>query len=133
MLWSDASAAIGIARRKGLGKVRHLDVGDLWIQDKLRSKDLDLKKVAGVVNPADMLTKYVDRNTYVKHIARINMTFQGGRAQSAPQLSDVQKSAPISTPEQDKEAGKMAAGKMAIDATATTPSATHSTTARKSK
>ena len=30
---SDATAAIGIARRKNLGKIRHLDVTDLWIQE----------------------------------------------------------------------------------------------------
>ena len=34
VIHSDATAAIGIARRKGLGKIRHLDVNDLWIQDK---------------------------------------------------------------------------------------------------
>ena len=28
---SDATAAIGIARWKSLGKIRHLDVTDLWI------------------------------------------------------------------------------------------------------
>ena len=31
---SDATAALGICRRRGLGKVRHLDVADLWAQDK---------------------------------------------------------------------------------------------------
>ena len=30
---SDATAAIGIARRRGIGKVRHLGVTDLWIQE----------------------------------------------------------------------------------------------------
>ena len=50
-LWSDAAAAIGIARRKGLGRVRHLDVADLWVQDKLRAQELTLDKVAGAVNP----------------------------------------------------------------------------------
>ena len=29
---SDATAAIGMVHRLGLGKVRHLAVGDLWIQ-----------------------------------------------------------------------------------------------------
>ena len=33
---SDAAAAIGIARRRGLGRIRHLDVEDLWVQDCLR-------------------------------------------------------------------------------------------------
>ena len=41
---SDASAAIGICRRRGLGKVRHIAVGDLWIQEKLRNKDFQLHK-----------------------------------------------------------------------------------------
>ena len=35
---SDATAAIRIARRRGMGKVRHLDVTDLWIQEKVQSK-----------------------------------------------------------------------------------------------
>ena len=31
---SDATAAIGIVKRVGLGKVRHLSVADLWVQEK---------------------------------------------------------------------------------------------------
>ena len=31
---TDATAAIGIARRRGMGQIRHLDVIDLWIQEK---------------------------------------------------------------------------------------------------
>ena len=37
VLESDATAAIGIARRRGLGKIRHLATADLWIQDRLRT------------------------------------------------------------------------------------------------
>ena len=33
-LYTDATAAIVIARRKGMGRVRHLDVTEVWIQDK---------------------------------------------------------------------------------------------------
>ena len=33
---SDATAAIGMARRLGLGRVRHLATSDLWIQQRLR-------------------------------------------------------------------------------------------------
>ena len=32
---SDASAAVGIAMRRGLGKVRHIDVSQLWLQEKI--------------------------------------------------------------------------------------------------
>ena len=59
-LWSDATAAIGIARRKGLGKIRYLDVTDLWIQDKIRSGQMKLDKILGTENPSDALTKFVD-------------------------------------------------------------------------
>ena len=30
----DASAALGIVERRGVGRVRHLDVGSLWIQEQ---------------------------------------------------------------------------------------------------
>ena len=33
----DANATIGMMHRKGLGKLRHVDVGYLWIQDAVRS------------------------------------------------------------------------------------------------
>ena len=32
---TDASAAKGIANRKGLGKVRHNEVNQLWVQDRV--------------------------------------------------------------------------------------------------
>ena len=34
---SDATAAIGMVHRLGSGKVRHLAVGDLWVQHHVRS------------------------------------------------------------------------------------------------
>jgi len=37
-LWGDASTALGIIHRKGLGKVRHLEVPHLWIQEVAMSK-----------------------------------------------------------------------------------------------
>ena len=48
---TDATAAIGICRRRGLGKVLHLAVADLWVQDKVRAGDFSLKKVAGGTEP----------------------------------------------------------------------------------
>ena len=57
---SDGTAALGIARRRGLGKLRHIDVEDLWAQQKVRTKVVDLLKVDGKSNPADIFTKYVE-------------------------------------------------------------------------
>ena len=86
---SDATAAIGIARRKGLGKVRHLDVTDLWIQDKKRSKQVLLSKILGTENPADVLTKYVDRATMIKAMTTANLVQLQGRPACAPQAMGV--------------------------------------------
>ena len=52
----DASAAIGILERKGLGRVRHLDVGVLWLQEKQLRKAMSIQKVLGTANPADLMT-----------------------------------------------------------------------------
>ena len=43
-MFTDATAAIGICHRKGLGKIRHLAVADLWVQDKVRAGDFLLEK-----------------------------------------------------------------------------------------
>ena len=83
---SDASAAIGICRRKGLGKIRHLAVADLWIQDKTRAKDFELAKILGADNPADILTKYVPREVLEKHLITMQCRFEDGRAASAPAI-----------------------------------------------
>ena len=83
---SDATAAIGICRRRGLGKIRHLAVADLWIQDKVRASDLHLVKVLGANNPADILTKYVPRDALEKHVEFMGCHYEDGRAASAPTI-----------------------------------------------
>ena len=53
----DATAAIGIAERKGLGKVRHLDTQALWIQDAAGRTRVTVQTVDGERGPADPMTK----------------------------------------------------------------------------
>ena len=81
---SDATAAIGICRRKGIGKIRHLATTDLWIQDKVRSKSLELCKILGTENPADVLTKYVNRLIMTSALAKMGLVPTIGRPASAP-------------------------------------------------
>ena len=59
-LHTDASAAIGIASRQGLGRIRHLATTDLWIQQRLKCGDFTLRKVLGDDNPSDLMTKAMD-------------------------------------------------------------------------
>ena len=81
---SDATAAIGICQRKGLGKVRHLATTDLWIQDKVRSRKLDLVKILGTENPADVLTKYVSRQLMQEATGKLGLRPMAGRPACAP-------------------------------------------------
>ena len=83
---SDACAAIGIARRRGLGNIRHLDVEDLWVQQKFRDRGVDLVKVPGIDNPADTLTTYVAADLLNKMLQKVGMVYMDGRAPAAPEL-----------------------------------------------
>ena len=68
---ADSSAAIGICRRSGIGRVRHLAVGQLLVQERLKVGDFALHKVAGEMNPADLLTKHVPRECLERHTVKI--------------------------------------------------------------
>ena len=83
----DATAAIGIARRRGMGKIRHLDTTDLWVQEVVRSGRVALVKVLGADNPADIFTKFVDRPLLDKMLAKMSMQKMEGRAKCAPAIA----------------------------------------------
>ena len=84
---SDATAAIGICNRKGLGRIRHLAVADLWIQDKVKAGDFKLVKILGSENPADMFTKSITREAMEKHLKRVGCVWEEGRTHVAPTIS----------------------------------------------
>ena len=83
----DSSAAIGICRRAGIGKVRHLAVGQLWVQGLVRSGELRLHKVLGTTNPADALTKPLARPALDSHLLSMHLRRETGRAATAPEVS----------------------------------------------
>ena len=43
-LHMDASAAIGVMQRRGVGKIRHLDVSTLWLQEKQLKQLIEVRK-----------------------------------------------------------------------------------------
>ena len=85
-MFSDATAAIGMVRREGLGRVRHLAVGDLWIQQKVRSGEIAVAKIPGVDNPSDMCTKGLDLPSILKHMGSLGLILATGRHALAPKL-----------------------------------------------
>ena len=54
---TDSSTAQAVASRRGLGKLRHVEVKMLWVQDAVKAKRIKIVKVAGEKNVADHLTK----------------------------------------------------------------------------
>ena len=66
---TDSSAAKAFAATRGLGRMRHLEVKDLWLQELVKSGRLSLEKVLGCLNPADAMTKYLDRASLQKQLA----------------------------------------------------------------
>lgn len=80
---SDATAAIGISKRRGLGKIRHLHTCDLWIQEQTKTERVLLEKVLGSENPADIFTKYVDQAIIANALRKMNCEFRDGRAKLA--------------------------------------------------
>ena len=84
VLKSDASAAIAIASRRGLGKVRHIEVCQLWLQDKVRRGDISVVKVGTHENIADALTKYVSRDIMCSHMRNTSQHLVSGRHVLAP-------------------------------------------------
>jgi hypothetical protein len=86
-VWTDSSAAIGICSRQGLGKLRHLDTHTLWIQQAVRTGRIDLRKVDGEVNPADLFTKHPASRQRLDLLTDLfGCRYLDGRAASAPRV-----------------------------------------------
>ena len=83
ILRADASAGIGMASRKGVGKVRHLHTQALWIQQCVAEKRLSLLKEKGEHNVADLPTKHVDNATMLKHLNVMNIHVVSGSSKLA--------------------------------------------------
>ena len=68
LVLGDASAALAIVARRGLGNLRPLDTNYLWIQEKAAKSDLDFKREAGVDKGADLFTKTLSWKEIQSHI-----------------------------------------------------------------
>ena len=82
---ADASAALGIISRKGLGKVRHLDTNHLWIQEVSAKRSVEFSKIAGEANSADLMTKAMDQRTLLKHLKALMVEIEETDAKEEPE------------------------------------------------
>ncbi len=75
----DSSSGIAIGNRQGLGRVRHLDVRCLWIQQLIMMKVISLKKIDGTKNTADVGTNMLPKKTLDRHLQTLGVRrYQNG-------------------------------------------------------
>ena len=91
---SDAIAAIGIVKRQGLGRIRHLAVADLWIQQRAKEGSVQFKKLPGTENTSDIMTKPVEAEVLDKHMKELPFEFRGGRHKETPAYTGVEDGTP---------------------------------------
>ena len=82
----DASAAKGIASRRGVGKVRHVHVSTLWLQQAVHERRLRLQKQPGKEIVADLGAKHVAGPT-LDHCIRLASLREGaGKSGKGPRM-----------------------------------------------
>ena len=81
-IFTDSSAAIGTASRRGNGKMRHVRVGMLWIQEQVEEGSIGIQKVRGEENPADVLTKNLQQRKLFELKMRASQSQRDGRAEA---------------------------------------------------
>ena len=85
----DATAAKGIIERRGLNKLRHIELDILWLQEQKARKLLPVDKVPGQDNVADLMTKNLAASVIDKYVDMLNLYFAGGRSEIAQNLHSV--------------------------------------------
>ena len=78
-LWSDSSAGIGIACRRGAAGVRHIETQTLWLQQPVARRKLEVKKKVGKLNIADVGTKVLDESSVLRLCSSVGLLFIDSR------------------------------------------------------
>ena len=85
--WSDATAALGISKRQGAGKLKHVESRFLWVQDAVKKGRLTLHKEETKLNKGDCFTKYLGNPELMKHVKAMGFVILEGRHSLAPHVA----------------------------------------------
>ena len=75
---TDSSACNGIVHREGCGKVKHLETRQLWVQDVVSQKIVDVQKVPRADNPSDCLTHHWSAIDGGRHLHSVGLKWMLG-------------------------------------------------------
>ena len=73
MLWTDSNTAKSMAGRTCMGKTRHIDTRYYWIQDVVKRGVVQVLKIEGDKNPADLLTKPQSLQEIIRRAGMVNV------------------------------------------------------------
>ena len=77
---------MGIACRIGVGKVRHIEVNQLWLQEKVYDGRIELKRIDAQDHLADAPTKPVDAKHLDWHVEACGGIIGRGRHALMPKV-----------------------------------------------
>ena len=79
-LWTNTYAAKSFVSRRGLGKMRHVEIRDLWLQREVGEGRVWVFQVKGDENPADSMTKILKLEEIRTRLGRLGivLTWRGG-------------------------------------------------------
>ena len=77
-LGTDSSAAKSFVSRRRLGKMRHLEIRDLWLQKEVNEGKVEVSKVRGDSNPADLMTKVLGVRDIESRLRDLSIRIVGG-------------------------------------------------------
>ena len=70
---TDSSAAKSFVNRRGLGKMRHLEIRDLWLQKEVNEGKVEVSKVRGDQNPSNLMTKILGVRDIEERLHRLSI------------------------------------------------------------
>ena len=64
-----------------------MEVNQLWVQQKVGSGEIELKKVKGASHLADALTKHVESDGIKRHLEGTHQWLEAGRHRIMPEVA----------------------------------------------
>ena len=72
--WSDSTSALAFTEKRGVGRMKHLDIKFLMLQDMVRQNALSTGYLETTSNPADMFTKGLNAKVLEKHCGTLGFS-----------------------------------------------------------
>ena len=70
---TDSKAAKEFVARRGLGKMRHIEVRELCLQKEVLEGKVRVRKVLGTENPVDCMTKVLTKREVEERLGRMGI------------------------------------------------------------